>query len=82
MSLLISDETLRAAGLDEREAKLGIACLWFDTGKLTFGQAARFAGLNETDFERQLELRGIPGYRYTEEMLEHDVDTLKKLGRW
>ncbi len=24
----------------------------------------------------------IPRYRYTEEMLEHDLKALKKLGRW
>jgi predicted HTH domain antitoxin len=81
-SLLISGDTLRAAGMDERATKLEIACRWFDTGKLSFGYAARFAGLNETDFDAQLELRGIPRYRYTEEMLEQDVETLKKLGRW
>ena len=82
MPLLIPDETLRAAGMDEREAKLEIACRWFDSGRLTIGHAARLAGLSELEFESQLERRGIARYRYTEEMLEHDVEALKKLGRW
>jgi predicted HTH domain antitoxin len=82
MPLVISDEMLRAAGMNEREAKLEIACRWFDAGKLAFGHAARLAGLTENEFETELQLRGIPRYRYTEEMLEQDVATLKKLGKW
>ena len=80
--LVISDETLRAAGMDEPEAKVEIACRWFEAGKLAMGHAARLAGLSEAEFEAQLQLRGIPRYRYTEETLEHDVEVLKKLGRW
>jgi predicted HTH domain antitoxin len=82
MPLVIPDETLRAAGLSELEAKLEIACRWFDAGKLSFSHAARLAGLDDATFEAQLQLRGIPRFRYTDEMLEHDVEVLKKLGRW
>ena len=82
MPLVISDEALQAAGLSEQEAKLEIACRWFDAGRLTVGHAARLAGLTEIEFESQLELRGIPRYRYTEEMLSQDVKALKKLERW
>ena len=82
MPVLISDEALRAAGLSEPEAKLEIACRWFDEAKLAIGHAARLADLSEKEFELQLELRGIPRYRYTDDMLEHDVEALKKLGRW
>jgi predicted HTH domain antitoxin len=67
--------------MDEREAKVEIACRWFDEGKLAIGHAARLAGLGEVEFEAELKARGIPRYRYTEEMLEHDVEVLKKLGR-
>ena len=82
MPLVIPDDALRAAGMSEREAKIEIACRWFDAGKLAIGHAARLAGLSETEFERELELRDIPRYRYTEEMVEQDVEVLKKLGRW
>jgi predicted HTH domain antitoxin len=82
MPLVIPDDILRAAGMNEREAKVEIACRWFDAGKLTIGHAAHLAGLSEVEFEAQLERRGIPRYRYTEEMLDHDVNVLKKLGRW
>ena len=82
MPLVIPDETLRAAGMNEREAKVEIACRLFDAGKLAIGHASFLAGLSEAEFEAELELRGIPRYRYTEEMLERDVEVLKKLGRW
>ena len=82
MPLVISDEMLRAAGTNERDARLEIACRWFDEGKLTIGHAARLVGMNEREFETELQRRGIPRYRYTEEMLDRDVETLKKLGRW
>lgn len=82
MPLIIPDEALRAAGLNEQQAKLEIACRWFDEGKLAIGHAARLAGLAEAEFEKQLEFRGIPRFRYTEQMLEQDVQTLKRLGRW
>ena len=82
MSLVNSDEMLRAAGLSEQEARLEIACHWFDDGKLTIGRAADLAGVTESAFESELAARGIPRYRYTEEMLEQDVETLKRIGRW
>jgi predicted HTH domain antitoxin len=82
MPLIISDESLKAAGLTEQEAKVEIACRLFDAGKLTIGHASRMANLSELEFETELERRGLPRYRYTEEMLNQDVETLKKLGRW
>ncbi len=82
MPLVISDETSQAAAIEEREAKLKIACRWFDVGKLTIGRAARLASLSEREFETQLEARDIPRYRYTEDMLEQDVEVSKNLGRW
>ena len=45
MPLLISDETLKALGMTEQEAKVEIVCRWFDAGKMSFGHAAEFAGL-------------------------------------
>jgi predicted HTH domain antitoxin len=44
MPLVISDDVLQAAGLSEREAKIEIACRWFDAGKLSIGHAARPRG--------------------------------------
>ena len=75
MPLVIPENMLHAAGMSEAEAKVEIACQWFDAGKLAIGYAARLAGLSELEFEMQLKARSLPRYRCTEEML-------KKLGRW
>ena len=82
MAILIPDEVLRATGMTDDEARVEIACRLFDAGKLAFGRAAHFAGLNEAQFEDAIRVRDIPRYRYSQEMLDRDVETLKKLGRW
>jgi predicted HTH domain antitoxin len=82
MAIVLSDELLRATGMSEAEAKLEIACRLFDAGKLTVGHAAKFADVSEAAFEDALRQRKIPRYRYTEDMLNQDIATLKKLGRW
>jgi predicted HTH domain antitoxin len=81
MPLTISDETLQATGLSEPEARLEIACRWFDEGRLSFSHAAHFAHLDKPEFEAQLEQRGIPRFRYTEEMLDRDIQALRKFER-
>ncbi len=82
MPLIVSDEFLQAAGKSEREVRLDLACRWFDEGLLSHGQAVRLAGVNEAELDDRLGSLGIPRFRYTDEMLQHDVETLKKLGRW
>ena len=79
MSLTISDETLRAMDMDERQARIEIACRLFDAGKLSFGHAAEFAGLSREVLEQELRERDIPRYRYTEEDFERDMRTLETL---
>ena len=54
MPVVISDETLRDAGLTEREALVEIACELFGAGKLALWPAARLAGVNRVTFEQAL----------------------------
>jgi len=80
MPLTIPDETLRAAGLTEREALIEFACRLFDAGKLSLPAAGKLAGLQRPEFERELFERNIPAYRPTVQDLEHDLAALKRLG--
>ncbi|HVX83338.1 MAG TPA: UPF0175 family protein [Phycisphaerae bacterium] len=82
MPLIITDDLLKAAGLSELEAKVEIACRLFDAGKLSIGHAAAWTGLSVPDFELQLATRSLPRFRYTDDMLQNDIDTLKSLRRW
>jgi predicted HTH domain antitoxin len=80
MPLLISDEALRAAGLDESSARIEFACRLFDAGKLTLWKAAKLANLTRLQMESALRQRGIAIYRPTVDDLATDLAGLKKLG--
>lgn len=80
MPLIIEDDVLEQAGLSERDARVEFACRMFDAQKLSLPQAAKLANLNRVQFENELYLRGIPAYRITREILEQDLESLKKLG--
>ena len=79
MPVVISDETLKQAGLTEREALVEIACHLYDPGRLALWPAAKLAGLRRVDFEQELINRKIPVYRYTEQGLADDLAALDRL---
>ena len=80
MPLLISDEQLQEAGLTESAARVELACRFFDAGRLTFHQSATWAGLDRLGMEAALTERGLPIYRYTEQDLQADLETVKHFG--
>jgi predicted HTH domain antitoxin len=80
MPLTITDEQLKAMGMDEREARVELACRSFDADRLSFHDAARMAGLDRLAFESALRGRGIAIYRPTVEDLRREVDALKRAG--
>ena len=74
MPVIIPDETLKQAGLTEREALIEISCRLFDAGKLHLDQAARLAGMTRNEFESELMSREIDVYRIDEEYLRHELE--------
>jgi predicted HTH domain antitoxin len=80
MPLIIPDETLKEAGLSEREALVEFACRMFDAGRLTLWSAARLAGLGRASFEGELRARGIAAYRPGPGDLAEDLAALDRLG--
>ena len=79
MPLTIPDETLRAAGLTEREALVEIACRLFDAGRLALWPAARLARLSRDEFLAELHDRHIPAFRPTAEDFLHDLETIDRI---
>ena len=77
MPLMISDEQLQQVGLTEDDARLELACRFFDANRLTLHQAANWAGLDRLGMEAALVQRGLPICRYTEEDLQGDLETIK-----
>jgi predicted HTH domain antitoxin len=74
MSLVIPDEVVRATQLSEEELRLELAVLMFREERLTLGQASRFAGLPQAEFQQVLGARRIPVH-YGVAELEKDVET-------
>jgi len=60
MSVLISDEILRAAQISETELKQEIAILLFQKKKLGLSQAQELAETPMIEFQQELINRGIP----------------------
>ena len=74
MPVIIPDETLKQAGLTEREALIEIACRLFDADKLHLWPAAQLAGLSRDEFEAALLSRRIPVFRVDEAYLKHELE--------
>jgi predicted nucleic acid-binding protein/predicted HTH domain antitoxin len=64
MSVLISDETLRACQMEAAEFKQEIALLLFQAGRLTIGHASHLAQMPPNAFRELLKQRHIPLYVY------------------
>ena len=78
--LVIPDETLREAGLSERDALVEFACRLFDAGRLTLWGAAKLAGLSRVAFEEELRARQIAWLRPDVSDLTDDLAALDRLG--
>jgi len=79
MALIIPDEWLAEAGLNEIEIRIEIACRLFDSGRLSFAQSIRWSGLNRVDFEEALLARCLPVVRPNLNTLLEDAETLGRL---
>ena len=81
MSVVISDETLRASGMTEAEFRLEVALLLFALGKLPLGYASKLAEMDKIQFQQLLQKRKIPLYFYEIEDFKLDLKNLRELGR-
>src|SRR5437867_3720977 len=80
MALTITDDQLHSMGMDERAARIEIACRLFDAGRLDLWPAAQLAGLDRVEFENELHTRHIPIYRPTADDLDRELEAMTRLG--
>lgn len=80
MSVIIADEVLRAAHLNEPELKRELAVALFQQERLTLGQASRLAGVSQLSLQATLAARCIPVHYGIEEFLE-DLDVIGRTER-
>jgi len=78
MAIIISDDILRAQGLEEATLRIEVATVLYDREVLSLGLAAQMAGLDRMQFQAALAERAID-LTYSEEDFLQDLDTLKKL---
>ena len=79
MSLVIPDEIVQATHMSPDELRVEIAVLLFKEGRLTLGQAARFAGMPQPHFQHLLGRRRIP-LHYGVQEFEEDLRTIRESG--
>ena len=79
MSVVISDEVLRAVQMSEAELLQEIAVMLFQKERFTLGQASRFALMNQLQFQRLLASRQIP-LHYDIAELREDVKSMEANG--
>jgi len=60
--------------LSEDEAKLLLAIKLYEVGKMSLGQAARFAGFSKRAFMEMLGHHKIPIFNYSPEELRREID--------
>lgn len=80
MSLVISDDMIKATGMTEMELKQEMAILLFEKDKLTLSQACQLADTPPLQFQRLLADRQIPVH-YDVAAFEADLETLEQLKR-
>lgn len=75
MSLVISDDIVRASGLPEHELFLEIVLMLFRQDKISLGKASELMGLHRMQFQKLLADRGICVH-YDIAEFQEDLNTL------
>ncbi len=80
MSLIIPDELLQVSDMTAQELMQEIAIMLFQLEKISLGKAAEVSGVDRVRFQHLLASREIPVH-YDVDDFEHDLETLRRLGR-
>ncbi|WNZ25439.1 UPF0175 family protein [Leptolyngbya sp. NK1-12] len=76
MSLVISDDLVRASGFSENELFLEIVLMLFRQDKISLGKASELVGLHRMQFQKLLADRGICVH-YDVAEFQDDLNTLQ-----
>lgn len=79
MSLVISDEIVKASGLSEEELLLELVLLLFQQDKISLGKAAELLEISQIRFQRLISDRGICVH-YDVAELQEDIQHLTAKG--
>ncbi|WP_407898637.1 UPF0175 family protein [Scytonema sp. NUACC26] len=79
MSLVISDDIVKASGLSERELLLEIVIMLFKQDKISLGKASELIGIHRMQFQKLLAERNICVH-YDVAEFQEDLKTLQEMG--
>ncbi len=79
-TLTIPEHIVQSTRMSHQEIMTEMGILFFQKGKLTLGQASELAGMTQLQFQHLLASRQI-SIHYDVEDFEHDLKTLRELGR-
>ncbi|GGA58236.1 UPF0175 family protein [Okeania sp. KiyG1] len=79
MSMIISDEIIKASGMSEDELLLEIVLLLFQQEKISLGKAAELLNISQVRFQRLIADRGIC-IHYDVPELQEDIQHLTAKG--
>ncbi|MBK1988723.1 UPF0175 family protein [Sphaerospermopsis aphanizomenoides BCCUSP55] len=79
MSLVISDEVVKASGLSENQLLLEIVIMLFQQEKISLGKASEIIGMNQIKLQKLLSERGIC-IHYDVAELQEDIQHLRAKG--
>ncbi|MFP4415060.1 UPF0175 family protein [Coleofasciculus sp.] len=79
MSLVISEEIIKASGLSEQELIIELVLLLFQQKKISLGKAAELLNISQVRFQKILSDRGI-NIHYDVEDLQEDIQHLTAKG--
>jgi predicted HTH domain antitoxin len=77
MSLVISDDIVKASGFSESELLLEIVIMLFQQDKISLGKASELLGMHRMQFQRLLADRGICVH-YDVAEFQEDLKTLQE----
>lgn len=79
MSLVISDEVVKASRMSEEDLMLEIIIMLFEKEKISLAKASYLAGMHQIEFQHLIGSRGICVHYGVEEFRE-DVKSLQENG--
>lgn len=77
MSLVISDDLVKASGFSENELLLEIVLMLFQQDKISLGKASELLGLHRMQFQKLISDRGICVH-YDIDEFQEDLKTLEE----
>lgn len=78
MSLIISDDIIKASGLSEREFFIEIVFMLFQQDKISLGKASELLGMHRMQFQKLLADRGLYVH-YDVAEFQEDLKTLQEM---